>query len=59
MLDVYFFAGGAALARCGDAGVSFYEKILLDSVLVVLIIALVWTGLRSWMQQRNGDDRPH
>jgi hypothetical protein len=33
------------------------SKYLLDAVLVVLIIALVWTGLRSWMQRRN-DDRP-
>jgi hypothetical protein len=32
-------------------------KYLLDAVLVVLIIALVWTGLRGWMQRRS-DDRP-
>jgi hypothetical protein len=33
-----------------------YLKYLLDGALVVLIIALVWTGMRSWTN-RN-DDRP-
>jgi hypothetical protein len=28
-------------------------KYLLDGVLVVLIIALVWTGVRSWTSNRN------
>jgi len=28
-------------------------KYLLDGVLVVLIIALVWTGVRSWTNNRN------
>jgi hypothetical protein len=32
-------------------------KYLLDAELVVLIIALVWTGMRSWTNNRN-DDRP-
>jgi hypothetical protein len=32
-------------------------KYLLDAVLVVLVIALLWTGVRSWTNNRN-DDRP-
>jgi hypothetical protein len=32
-------------------------KYLLDAVLVVLIIALVWRGLRNRLNNRN-DDRP-
>jgi hypothetical protein len=32
-------------------------KYLLDAVLVVLIIALVWSGLRTRLKNRN-DDRP-
>ena len=54
--DVYFFAA-EALARRGDAKLNIYEKVLLDTVLVLLIIALVWTGLRSWMQHRDNDQR--
>ena len=54
--DVHFFAV-AALAGRGARGMSDNWKYLLDAVLVVLIVALVWTGLRGWMQRRN-DDRP-
>jgi hypothetical protein len=32
-----------------------YLKYLLDGALVVLIIGLVWTGVRSWTNDRNGD----
>jgi hypothetical protein len=32
-------------------------KYLLDAVLVVLIIALLWSGLRTRLNNRN-DDRP-
>jgi len=44
----------AALAHRGV--MNNYLKYLLDGALVVLIIGLVWTGLRSWMNNRN--DRP-
>jgi hypothetical protein len=30
-------------------------KYLLDGSLVVLIIVLVWTGVRRWLNNRNGD----
>jgi hypothetical protein len=33
------------------------EKYLLDTGLVVVIVVLVWTGVRSWTNNRN-DDRP-
>jgi hypothetical protein len=32
-----------------------YLKYLLDGALVILIIALVWTGVRSWTTNRNDD----
>jgi len=30
-----------------------YLKYLLDGALVVLIIVLIWTGVRSWTDNRN------
>jgi len=30
-------------------------KYLLDGALVVLIISLVWTGMRSWTNNRHDD----
>jgi hypothetical protein len=32
-------------------------KYLLDGGLVVLIVVLIWTGVRSWTSHRD-DDRP-
>jgi hypothetical protein len=32
-----------------------YWKYLLDGGLVVLIIVLIWTGARRWMNNRNND----
>jgi hypothetical protein len=32
-----------------------YLKYLLDGALVVLIIALVWTGVRSWTHNHKDD----
>jgi hypothetical protein len=33
-----------------------YAKFLLDGALVVLIIILVWTGVRYWINNRNNGD---
>jgi len=30
-------------------------KFLLDAALVGLVIVLVWSGLRRWLNNRNGD----
>jgi hypothetical protein len=43
----------AALALWG--AMSNYLKYLLDGALVVLIIGLVWTGARRWMNNRDDD----
>jgi hypothetical protein len=32
-----------------------YWKYLLDAGLIVLIIALIWTSVRGWVNNRNGD----
>jgi hypothetical protein len=32
-------------------------KYLLDGGLAVLAIGLIWTGLRSWLNNRNNDRR--
>jgi hypothetical protein len=53
---VHFSVATAALVH--RAAMNDYLKYLLDGALVVLIIALVWTGVRSWTHNRN-DDRPH
>jgi hypothetical protein len=45
----------AALAHRG--AMNNYWKYLVDGALIVLIVALLWTGMRRWTNNRN-DDRP-
>jgi hypothetical protein len=46
-----------ATAALALGAMNNYWKYLLDGGLVVLIIVLIWTGVRSWTNNRN-DERP-
>ena len=51
-----FFRGNSGISPAAGA-MNNYLKYLLDGALVVLIIGLVWTGMRRWTNNRN-NDRP-
>jgi hypothetical protein len=44
-----------ATAALALGAMNNHWKYLLDAGLVVLIIALIWTGTRSYLNNRNGD----